>query len=119
MLRFREKPQERKLCYYKGSAFAKARKGTRQQSTLSPKGCDPSRPGISSPPGMASPLGFGQSLRGKQGQIPALKRQPGEDAAIEHWMWAQAVFAFHLVEAPLPPLIGSPAAHLAFPSRFR
>lgn len=28
ILRFWEKPQERKLCYYKGSAFAKSRKGT-------------------------------------------------------------------------------------------
>lgn len=102
MLRFREKPQERKLCYYKGSAFTKARKGTRQQSKLSPRSCDPSRPGISSPPEMAFPLGFAQSLRGKQGQIPALTGQPGEDAAIEHWTWVQAVLASHLLEAPYP-----------------
>lgn len=65
-------------------------------------------------------LGVGQSLRGEQGQIPALKGRSGDDAAaIEHWTWVQAVLASHLLEAALPPLIGSPAAHLAFPSRFR
>lgn len=102
MLRFWEKPQERKLCYYKGSAFVKARKGTRQQSKLSPRSCDPSRPGISSPPEIAFPLRFGQSLRGKQGKIPALEGQPGEDATIKHWSWVQAMIASHLLEAPYP-----------------